>query len=94
MEVTQMFNLNKRVKRRVARRRAKQAMPVGVYDRQYTSPYTYTCPFCGSLPIIMPWHGGGPRKRLLLCDDEQCLVRPTVTGTTEARAIAAWNYRA
>jgi hypothetical protein len=52
------------------------------------------CPFCGSQPKIQPWHGGGPRKRLIGCDNDACLVMPACCGTTERRAIENWNYRA
>jgi Restriction alleviation protein Lar len=52
------------------------------------------CPFCGSQPIIEPWHGGGPQKRMISCDDVSCSVSPSVTGSTRKRALEAWNYRA
>ena len=52
------------------------------------------CPFCGTIPEIEPWHGGGARKRLISCVNEDCTVGPFVTGTTKARAIAHWNRRA
>ena len=51
------------------------------------------CPFCGCLPVIGPWHGGGPRKRMVSCIEEDCLVRPMVSGSTRQRALDAWNYR-
>jgi hypothetical protein len=51
------------------------------------------CPFCGAQPIIEPWHGGGPRKRAVFCDNEECRVQPMVAGSTRARAIAYWNIR-
>lgn len=51
------------------------------------------CPWCGTVPVIQFWHGGGPRKRLVSCPSEDCAIAPSVTGTTRARAIEAWNHR-
>jgi len=52
------------------------------------------CPFCGSQPTIEHWHGGGPQKRLVGCDNDDCLVCPDVTGATKKKALASWNQRA
>jgi len=52
------------------------------------------CPFCGAMPIIERWHGGGPLKRLISCINEDCDVSPSVTGQRPAEAIARWNHRA
>jgi len=52
------------------------------------------CPFCGAMPTMEPWHGGGPRKRLISCVNENCPVEPSVSGETPAKAIAKWNHRA
>lgn len=60
----------------------------------YTSPKTLPCPFCGRHPIVVPWHGGGPRKRMVTCDNDACAAKPATIGSTEARAIRAWNLRA
>lgn len=52
------------------------------------------CPFCGAIPTMEPWHGGGPKKRLISCINENCPVEPSVTAETPAKAIAKWNHRA
>ncbi len=52
-----------------------------------------TCPFCGSQPTIQLWHGGGPRKRIAQCQNEDCDVMPAVSGSTRGRALAKWNRR-
>lgn len=52
-----------------------------------------SCPFCGAQPTIQPWHGGGPRKRLVACANEECTVSPQVSGSTAGRALKAWNRR-
>jgi Restriction alleviation protein Lar len=51
------------------------------------------CPFCGHSPQIEPWHGGGPRKRLISCSNDECSVSPQVSGSTRTRALELWNRR-
>ena len=64
------------------------------FKGQYQSDKALSCPFCGEAPILVPWHGGGPKKRNLLCRNVRCPVAPSVCGSTEARALSAWNTRA
>ena len=52
------------------------------------------CPFCGEEPIIEPWHGGGPLKRIVRCANDECLVSPSVTGARKSTAVSHWNSRA
>ena len=52
------------------------------------------CPFCGETPTVEPWHGGGPRKHAVSCDNGECPAAPIVTGNTKAAAIRRWNTRA
>lgn len=51
------------------------------------------CPFCGHQSEIQYWHGGGPRKRMVGCKKETCVVSPSVCGSTRQRALRYWNYR-
>lgn len=64
--------------------------------REKPCPEGLPCPWCGATPTIMPWHGGGPRKRRIGCPDDgsQCPVVPSTSGSNRARAIQAWNARA
>ncbi len=51
------------------------------------------CPFCGSVPYIEPWHGGGPQKHMMSCISPRCAASPMVTGETPEEAIKEWNHR-
>lgn len=51
------------------------------------------CPFCGVDPIVEPWHGGGPRKRMVHCVNDYCYVNPAVTGSNSTVAAKRWNER-
>lgn len=52
------------------------------------------CPWCGTQPTNEPWHGGGPEKHLVGCENEDCVVSPCVTGETLHEALDHWNSRA
>lgn len=63
-------------------------------ERSKSSPSLLKpCPFCGSQPVIEPWHGGGPNKHRIGCDDEMCHANPAVTGYNKSVAVARWNSR-
>ena len=51
------------------------------------------CPFCGHKPTVEPWHGGGPNKHAVGCDNRRCHATPMVVGNTKAVAIRRWNKR-
>lgn len=53
-----------------------------------------SCPFCGSPPDVIPWHGGPPTKKLVACTNDDCEVQPQVSGPTLYAAISNWNRRA
>lgn len=52
------------------------------------------CPWCGRIPTMRPWHGGGPLKRMVHCVNERCRVAPEVTGARPSEAADIWNDRA
>ena len=60
-------------------------------NRAKTEPLP--CPFCGADPNVIPWHGGGKRKRMVVCQNDACHIGPSVTGSTRARAVARWDDR-
>ena len=51
------------------------------------------CPWCGTKPVMQPWHGGGINKKMLQCVSERCEVSPAVTGESAEEAIRKWNRR-
>ncbi len=51
------------------------------------------CPFCGSAPDVIPWHGGRPTKMLIECIEPRCGPAPSVTGETFEAAVRQWNKR-
>lgn len=51
------------------------------------------CPFCGGLATMEPWHGGGPRKVMVHCENDDCDVQPSVTGETPLAGANKWNLR-
>jgi hypothetical protein len=60
------------------------------YEAQTTA---LACPFCGGAPTIEPWHGGGPQKHAVHCDNVRCWVQPMVTGPRLSSAVERWNVR-
>jgi hypothetical protein len=66
--------------------------------RTLTRAEALPCPFCGEQPTIEPWHGGGPKKRMVSCPGEdatgyQCFVTPSVSGGSAEVALKRWNWR-
>lgn len=58
-----------------------------------TKAQVLTCPFCGDVPTMERWHGGGPQKRMIHCEGVYCEVTPSVTGETAREAADRWNTR-
>lgn len=52
--------------------------------------YLIGCPFCGAKPVVFKWHRSARRIR---CENEECLVAPSVTGSSIEEAGTAWNTR-
>jgi hypothetical protein len=51
------------------------------------------CPWCGEQPKLQYWRGGGPRKRVVGCENDFCTVGPDVVGSTKSEALERWNER-
>lgn len=62
-------------------------------EKRCTAEEALPCPYCGELPSIQPWHGGGPRKRLVDCCNIDCETKPLVSGPTRQKALDNWNTR-
>jgi restriction alleviation protein Lar len=60
----------------------------------YRSEKALACPFCGYAPMLVRWHGGGPRKRMIMCRCDEYPVCPQISGNTEQQALDKWNTRA
>lgn len=54
-------------------------------------PNAIPCPWCGSQPETIPWHGGGPNKTLIGCSNEYCAVAPQTTAESKSAAVRRWN---
>lgn len=67
---------------------------IASWEGAYRSDDALPCPFCGYAPMIVKWHGGGPRKRMIMCRSDECEVQPAITGRTEQVALGSWNTRA
>lgn len=77
-----------------AKRRTRSAGYDLVSGKDQMKTKMQTCPFCGSTPVMEPWHGGGRQKRMISCQCEDCHVRPMVSGETPKIARHNWNTRA
>lgn len=51
------------------------------------------CPWCGREPFVEKWHGGGPLKTRVTCDNPYCPANPSVCQSTKAAAVRLWNNR-
>ena len=60
-----------------------------------TTEKTYAvigCPWlCEEAPTLERWHGGGPQKHRISCDNDCCDIHPSVTGNTAVGAVKLWN---
>ena len=75
------------------KKREIQAKITAEEARRATEGRMRACPFCGEIPEVAPWHGGAPRKIMIGCEGEDCLVLPSVTGETPDEALENWNRR-
>jgi len=51
------------------------------------------CPWCGTYPVVEPWHGGGPEKTAIGCVSTRCHVCPSTVAETPEQAMRQWNNR-
>ena len=52
------------------------------------------CPFCGFIPqVASTFYGGPPAKMTVICDNGECLVKPSVIAEDRERVIFKWNQR-
>lgn len=59
-------------------------------------PRALPCPFCGGPATVVKWHGGGPLKTCVSCEDENglsCRVAPSAVANSFEEALDCWNTR-